>query len=72
MWNYDLANDGARMASTGAASEATCGISSRVDGGTAIPGKVILPVSTQDVIIILRRFSCRSHSLDMDSLIEFL
>lgn len=32
MWNYDLYNDGARLASAGASNQATCGISSRVDG----------------------------------------
>jgi hypothetical protein len=33
MFNYDISNDGARLASTPAASEATGGICGRVDGG---------------------------------------
>ena len=39
MWNYDLSNDGARLASTGVSSESTCGISSRVDGSTSYSWK---------------------------------
>ena len=39
MWNYDIYNDGARLATTSAYREATCGISSRVSGGTGYSWK---------------------------------
>ena len=39
MWNYDIYNDGARLATTSVYRESTCGISSRVDGGTGYSWK---------------------------------